>query len=145
MYMYTFQVKEESFKVVEMEVVEEQVVEEQEVNLEEGVMTHAVQEEVDPHPPQEEVHQEVEEEGKVYHFAWDDAEEDSGQLSDVTISSVHTSDLSFFEEDAVVEESMEMTAAGEDNEADDGDASPDNATQGIIKQLKNSLTYFLLN
>ena len=35
---------------------------------------------------------------KIYHFAWDNMEDDS--FSDITVSSIHTSDLSSFDDDA---------------------------------------------
>ena len=35
---------------------------------------------------------------KVYHFAWDNMDDDS--FSDITVSSIHTSDLSSFDDDA---------------------------------------------
>lgn len=49
---------------------------------------------------------------KVYHFAWDNVVDDA--LSDVTISSVHTSDISSFEEEE--EESEEGPGSDEDSE-----------------------------
>ena len=85
--------EEENGSMESMEVVEEQQVEitpEAEVPL--------VAEDKEAEGGEMEVEGEVDAEpAKVYHFAWDDAPDD---LSDVTVSSVHTSDISSFEEDS---------------------------------------------
>lgn len=66
-----------------------------------------------------------------YNFAWD-VDRDPGELSDITVSSVHTSDLSSFEDLSL------------NSEEDATEPSEDNVTsKGEINLIKGKSFYFL--
>lgn len=101
---------------------EEMVITEQEVVMEQDAEEVSEQMEIDAEGQPT----------KVYRFAWED-NSNADRMSDVTVSSVHTSDLSSFEdscEEAEEEEQVEEVEEEQEKVASEGEASVDEAAGG---------------